>query len=124
MSAGPGLVPVGAIAQPICLRARRGLLDQTSRSISGLRRLCRAGPIMPNMAPTPKRSAPASLLPLTRLPLVGRERETADIAGLLADPACRLVTLVGPGGIGKTRLATSTAWSQQRLFEDGTHFVA
>jgi len=79
---------------------------------------------MPNMAPTPKRSAPASLLPLTRLPLVGRERETADIAGLLADPACRLVTLVGPGGIGKTRLATSTAWSQQRLFEDGTHFVA
>ena len=37
--------------------------------------------------------------------LVGREGDLARLEVLLDDPACRLVTLVGPGGIGKTRLA-------------------
>ncbi len=45
--------------------------------------------------------------PLT--PFVGRERELGELAGLLADPACHLLTLVGPGGIGKTRLALQAA---------------
>ncbi|MFO7536876.1 MAG: ATP-binding protein, partial [Chloroflexota bacterium] len=40
---------------------------------------------------------------------VGREEEMADITDRLADPTCRLLTLVGPGGIGKTRLAVETA---------------
>jgi predicted ATPase/DNA-binding SARP family transcriptional activator len=38
-------------------------------------------------------------------PFVGRQNELATITNLLGDPACRLLTLVGPGGIGKTRLA-------------------
>ena len=41
--------------------------------------------------------------PLTSL--IGREQDLARLHALLDDPACRLVTLVGPGGIGKTRLA-------------------
>ena len=36
---------------------------------------------------------------------VGRTREIADIVSQLNDPACRLLTIVGPGGIGKSRLA-------------------
>jgi len=40
---------------------------------------------------------------------IGREAELAEIATLLTDPACRLLTLVGPGGIGKTRLALAAA---------------
>jgi len=40
---------------------------------------------------------------------VGREQEVADLMRLLHDPACRLLTLVGPGGIGKTRLAIEAA---------------
>jgi predicted ATPase/DNA-binding SARP family transcriptional activator len=51
--------------------------------------------------PTPRHNLPA---PLT--PFVGRKEELADIQDRLLDPACRLLTLVGPGGIGKTRLAT------------------
>jgi DNA-binding SARP family transcriptional activator/predicted ATPase len=45
---------------------------------------------------------------------VGRERELGQIARHLADPACRLVTLVGPGGIGKTRLALEAARAYTR----------
>ncbi len=53
----------------------------------------------------PRARAPAHNLPQQPTPFVGRERELAEIANLLNDPSCRLVTLVGPGGIGKTRLA-------------------
>jgi predicted ATPase/DNA-binding NarL/FixJ family response regulator len=44
-------------------------------------------------------------LPPQPTPFIGREQELADIGSLLANPDCRLLTLVGPGGIGKTRLA-------------------
>lgn len=40
-------------------------------------------------------------------PFIGRRQEVVELTQLLADPACRLVTLIGPGGIGKTRLAAA-----------------
>lgn len=58
---------------------------------------------------------------LTRF--VGRSREVCELSGLLADPACRLLTLVGPGGIGKTRLAIETASRVAPYFPDGVWFV-
>src|SRR5262245_15486171 len=48
-------------------------------------------------------------LPSQPTPFIGRQDELTEITRLLADPACRLLTLVGPGGIGKTRLATEAA---------------
>jgi predicted ATPase/DNA-binding CsgD family transcriptional regulator len=63
-------------------------------------------------------------LPLQPTPFVGRTDELADITALLADPACRLLTLVGPGGIGKTRLAIQAASEAQDLFPDGVWFAA
>ena len=54
---------------------------------------------------------------------IGRETELAQIAELFAQPACRLLTLVGPGGIGKTRLAAEAAQDLAHLFEDGAAFV-
>lgn len=45
--------------------------------------------------------------------LVGRERERGHLAALLDDPACRLVTIVGPGGVGKTRLAVEAGRQAQ-----------
>ena len=60
-------------------------------------------PLPVSPAPPPTRG-PAPL-PVPPTPFVGRQSELSTLAALLADPACRLLTLSGPGGIGKTRLA-------------------
>jgi predicted ATPase/DNA-binding SARP family transcriptional activator len=61
-------------------------------------------------------------LPPQATPFVGREDELAMLGALLGDPACRLVTLVGPGGIGKTRLAVRAS-AESGGFSDGVCFV-
>ncbi|MBX0328929.1 helix-turn-helix domain-containing protein [Oscillochloris sp. ZM17-4] len=48
---------------------------------------------------------PRARIPAPASPLVGRDAERADLRRILADPSCRLLTIVGPGGIGKTRMA-------------------
>ncbi|HEX6268727.1 MAG TPA: tetratricopeptide repeat protein [Anaerolineales bacterium] len=62
-------------------------------------------------------------LPLPPTPLLGREPELAALERLFKDPQCRLLTLTGMGGIGKTRLAIEFALRQQDLFSDGVHYV-
>ena len=62
-------------------------------------------------------------LPLAPTPFVGRDMELADLARLIADPDCRLITLLGPGGSGKTRLATEAARNALTTFADGALFV-
>jgi DNA-binding SARP family transcriptional activator/predicted ATPase len=67
---------------------------------------------------------PASSLPAPTTPFVGRARELAEIAGLLSDPDCRLLTVTGLGGVGKTRLAREVAAQQIAAFVHGVHYVA
>lgn len=62
-------------------------------------------------------------LPVPATPLVGREREVSEVADLLLRQEVRLVTLMGPGGIGKSRLALAVAHRLQGEFEDGVYFV-
>ena len=62
---------------------------------------------------------PSSNLPSQPTSFIGREKELTDIAALFADPNCRLLTLVGAGGIGKTRLALQAGVYQQPHFADG-----
>jgi predicted ATPase/DNA-binding SARP family transcriptional activator len=81
-----------------------------------------AGPAAPQR-PGPA-ARPGRDLPQPPTTLVGRERELARLHELLDDPACRLVTLVGPGGIGKTRLAVEVAAGRSGRHRDGTAFVS
>lgn len=64
-----------------------------------------------------------SNLPHHLTPFVGRQQDVAELTGRLADPTCRLLTLVGPGGVGKTRLALQVAGQLLDSFADGVFFV-
>src|SRR5258708_6470612 len=89
--------------------------------VSFARRLAAHPPDLPVDLPA---LLPAHNLPSQLTPFIGRESELAQIAERLADPACRLLTLVGPGGIGKTRLALEAAANQLAYYEDGVTFVS
>ncbi len=73
--------------------------------------------------PALKALGAASSLPVSATPLVGRDGELAELTALLASPGVRLVTLTGPGGSGKTRLAVSVAERLVNSFPDGVFFV-
>jgi predicted ATPase/DNA-binding XRE family transcriptional regulator len=64
-----------------------------------------------------------SALPVPALPLLGRDGEIAVLRDLFRRPGCRLVTIVGPGGIGKTRLALQAAAELAQQFVEGVAFV-
>ncbi len=83
-----------------------------------------AAPPVVQAAPTNgARPAPRYTLPAQPTVFVGRERELADIASRLADPTCRLLTLIGPGGIGKTRLSLQAAAQAAPGYDYGACFV-
>ena len=75
-----------------------------------------------------KGTAPASVLqatlPSPATPLMGREQEFGEIGALLLEGSgVRLLTLTGPGGVGKTRLAVAVARENEDRFTDGAAFV-
>lgn len=69
-------------------------------------------------------SVPHHNLPAALTPLIGREPEMTAVQAWLQSPDCRLLTLSGPGGIGKTRLALEAAAAQIGHFADGVFFVS
>jgi predicted ATPase/DNA-binding SARP family transcriptional activator len=77
-----------------------------------------------SLASPPRITVRSRKLPVAPLPLVGRVKETERLLDLLQGQDARLVTLTGPGGIGKTRLATEIAWTIADEFPDGAFFVS
>ncbi|HLH60745.1 MAG TPA: LuxR C-terminal-related transcriptional regulator [Ktedonobacteraceae bacterium] len=85
--------------------------------------------IPPSLSAFPSRAAAGSgrflsqpAFPLPPLPLLGREQELHTITALLHRPEVRLLTLTGPGGVGKTRLGIAAAHEVRPDFADGMHF--
>jgi predicted ATPase/DNA-binding XRE family transcriptional regulator len=107
---------VPADQHPIFVQAARGQrrVDRLSAVVPPL-----GGELMPDHG----RSQPVPRLPRPPTPLIGREPELAELARLLRDPQCRLLTLLGTGGIGKTRLAIEVACRHQDSFPDAACFV-
>ena len=73
-------------------------------------------------APSPAARGPRPL-PVSTTSLLGRERAVDEVAGVLERPEVRLVTLTGPGGVGKTRLAVAVGERLRDRFGAGTVFV-
>jgi predicted ATPase len=74
-------------------------------------------------ATSPSDRSEAGELPGLLSPFIGRRVELAHVLRLLEDPAVRLVTIVGPGGVGKTALALELARQLQSHFADGVVYV-
>lgn len=72
----------------------------------------------------PLKTVSPSNLPVPTTPFIGRGPELAEVTDLLADPATRLLTIAGPGGIGKTRLAIQAANEVSASFPGGLRWVA
>ncbi|HUG13861.1 MAG TPA: tetratricopeptide repeat protein [Thermomicrobiales bacterium] len=78
----------------------------------------------PKRERTPAVAAPARpLLPSAPTSLIGRERELVEVSGLLRGGTARMVTLTGPGGVGKTRLALEVAADLSDAFPGAVGFV-
>lgn len=63
-------------------------------------------------------------LPEKLTPFIGRERELREIGALLGEPNCRLITIIGPGGVGKSRLAVEAARAHYAAFPDGEFYLS
>lgn len=95
--------------------------QQETQELAALLRSGR-GPSRP-LPPRPPGPSRASPLPAPLASFVGREAELAALAQRLDDPHCRLLTLTGPGGVGKSVLALEAARRQAPRFKDGAWLV-
>jgi len=121
--------PSGQIAELManCLNippAERSTFVKVARGEWSVDHLASASKPITSPSVSSAATPPRITLPVVPTPLIGRQREVAELNQLLRDPHCRLLTLVGPGGIGKTRLAIETAAQLQVGFADGVYFVA
>jgi predicted ATPase/transcriptional regulator with XRE-family HTH domain len=95
--------------------------EERKAFIHAARNIVEASPVG-SATPSPAPAIAVRPLPMYPTPFMGREQELAELAQLLAKPVCRLITLVGPGGVGKTRLALEVV-ARCPDFADGVAFV-
>jgi predicted ATPase/DNA-binding SARP family transcriptional activator len=109
-----------AMADELGIRPSRALRELEQAILAQDRELGAVAADAPLARPTAE-SVPINNLPVELTSLVGRERDVALVGELLAHH--RLVTVVGPGGVGKTRVACRVASTISDRFQDGVCFV-
>ena len=103
----------------------RDLGERALRDLAGRERLFRvwAPGMLDDNRPARTLDTAPNNLPVQASPLIGRGEERAALHELVETDAVRLLTLTGPGGIGKTRLALQAAADHIDFFPDGVYFV-
>jgi predicted ATPase/transcriptional regulator with XRE-family HTH domain len=101
----------------------RGAFVKVARGEMTINRLMPVSKRIPQPGMSPTQAPPRVNLPVLPTPLIGRQREIYELSKIINDPQCRMLTIVGPGGIGKTRLAIETASNCVTDFEDGVYFI-
>lgn len=110
------------------LRVYRSFAERLRREMgleptSATQQLAQALEAEPSLPPLPWTETPTSVLPTPTTSFIGRDFELAEIVNLLSNPNCRLLTLLGPGGVGKTRLSLQIAAELAPRFSHGVAFV-
>ena len=110
----------------LCVQTLLDELDVTpSQETTALYKHIRSGGFDRDPAPLPATAPrPRHNLPAQTTPFIGRETELAELTHLFNDLSNRLVSILGPGGIGKTRLALELAARQVELYPHGVYFTA
>jgi predicted ATPase len=103
--------------------AELGRLVRDDLAVLLSERFAAAGSRAPAVAPSPTGGRGPGRLPVSTTSLLGREQAIGEVAGPLGQPGVRLVTLTGPGGVGKTRLAVAVGERLRDRFGAGTVFV-
>jgi class 3 adenylate cyclase len=130
---GARIAAVGHGGQVLLSQATRMLVDAEARDLGPHRLKDLSAPeriyqleidgLPSEFPPLKTLDAGSTNLPASRTSFVGRADELEAIDRLLEDPGCRLLTLVGPGGVGKTRLALEAAGRRLDRYQHGVHFV-
>jgi len=102
---------------------KREIFIRVARGELGMERLFPLSKLVQQPETSPNHNTHQNNLPILPTPLIGRARELKKIHSLLRDSQCRMLTLVGLGGIGKTRLALEVASQLESDFNDGIYFV-
>src|ERR1700736_2635943 len=122
--------PIGArnpdAPAPLCWAIERCLAKEPDKRYVSTRDLARELAAIRDRfweRPVRQTDPPPANIPVQRTGFVGREKEVAAAKGLLLRQDVRLMTVTGPGGIGKTRLAVEVASGLVEQFPGGAHFV-
>jgi predicted ATPase/DNA-binding SARP family transcriptional activator len=114
-----------------CQRILKEELDVSPcEDITNLHQMIKRKGLLPSpescfpMAISTKTPSRRNNLPIQITPFVGRETALVEVAERLQDPTCRLLTIIGSGGIGKTRLAIEVGFAQLENYLDGVYFVS
>jgi predicted ATPase len=109
--------------RPFRTPAELGRLVRDDLAVLLSERFAAAGSQAAGGVPTPAGVRSPGQLPVSTTALFGREQTVTEVAGLVEQPGVRLVTLTGPGGVGKTRLAVAVGERLRDRFGAGTVFV-